>query len=176
MVLRAMRPEIPLISIRRRQANLLGSLICAALMGYALYAQFHLHLEPCLLCIFQRVAVIALGVVFLIAALHDPRGRFSRVYGILLMLLALGGSAVALRHIYVQHLPEYMAPPCGPGFGYLFAHLPFGKFLVQAFTGSADCSIVTWRFLGLTMPEWLLGWFVVLGVGGLAINWKKSAK
>jgi protein dithiol:quinone oxidoreductase len=168
-------PEIPSMLFQRRQANLLGFLVCAALMGYALYAQFHLHLDPCLLCIFQRVAVIGLGLVFLAAALHDPKSWGSRVYGVLLLLLAIGGSAVAARHIYVQHLPEYLAPPCGPGFGYLFAHLPFGKFLVQAFTGSADCSIVTWRFLGFTMPEWLLLWFVMLGFGGLLVNWKKRS-
>ena len=168
-------PEIAAMPFQRRQANLLGFLFCAALMGYALYAQFHLHLEPCLLCIFQRVAVIALGVVFLMAAVHNPKAWGSRVYGTALLLLAIGGGIVAGRHIYVQHLPEYLAPPCGPGFGYLFAHLPFGKFLVQAFTGSADCSIVTWRFLGLTMPEWLLAWFVVLGLGGLLVNWKKRS-
>jgi disulfide bond formation protein DsbB len=167
-------PEIPSMPFQRRQANLLGFLVCAALMGYALYAQFHLHLEPCLLCIFQRVAVIGMGVVFLAAALHDPKRWGGKVYGVLLLLLAVGGCAVAARHIYVQHLPEYLAPPCGPGFGYLFAHLPFGKFLVQAFTGSADCSIVTWRFLGFTMPEWLLLWFVILGFGGLLTNWRKT--
>jgi len=167
--------ETPSMPFQRRQANLMGFLVCAALMGYALYAQFHLHLEPCLLCIFQRVAVILMGLVFLAAALHNPKGWGSRVYGVLLVLLALGGCAVALRHIYVQHLPEYLAPPCGPGFGYLFAHLPFGQFLVQAFTGSADCSIVTWRFLGFTMPEWLLLWFVALGAGGLLMNWKRRS-
>lgn len=160
----------------RRRANLLGLLACAGLMGYALYAQFHLHLEPCLLCIFQRIAVIGLGVAFLAAALHHPNGWGARVYGGLEFILAAGGAAVALRHIYVQHLPEDMAPPCGPGFGYLFAHLPFGKFLVQVFTGSADCSIVTWTFLGMTMPEWLLVWFVILGVGGLWVNWKRSTQ
>lgn len=169
-------PNIPSLPFQRRQANLLGFLVCAALMGYALYAQFHLHLLPCLLCIFQRVAVIGMGLVFVAAALHNPRGWGSKVYGMLLLLLAVGGCAVAIRHIYVQHLPEYLAPPCGPGFGYLFAHLPFGQFLVQAFTGSADCSIVTWRFLGFTMPEWLLLWFVLLGLGGLLVNWKRSAK
>jgi len=162
--------------ISRRQANLLGFLLCVALMGYALYAQFALHLDPCLLCIFQRVAVIALGILFLAAALQDSKRWGSKVYGALLLLIAAGGAAVAARHIYVQHLPEYLAPPCGPGFGYLFAHLPFGKFLVQAFTGSADCSVVTWRFLGFTMPEWLLAWFVGLGLGGLAVNWKRSAE
>ncbi len=46
---------------------------------------------------------------------------------------------------------------------------------MRVFTGSADCSVVTWRFLGLTMPEWLLLWFAGLGLGGLWANWKKSA-
>lgn len=159
----------------RRRANLLGFLSCTGLMAYALYAQFHLHLAPCLLCIFQRIAVIALGAVFLAAFAHDPKHRGAKVYGVLQFLMAAGGATVALRHIYVQHLPEDLSPPCGPGFGYLFAHLPFGKFLVQVFTGSADCSIVTWTFLGMTMPEWLLAWFVTLGVGGLVMNSKRSA-
>lgn len=160
----------------RRTLNLAGFLACAGLMGYALFAQFYQHLEPCLLCIFQRVGMIALGLVFLAAATHDPKGWGAKVYGVLMLLAAAGGSAASLRHIYVQHLPEELAPPCGPGFGYLFEHLPFGQFLVKAFTGSADCSIVTWTFLGLTMPEWVLIWFVLLGVGGLVVNWKKSAK
>lgn len=171
-----MSPETHLMFMQRRQANLFGFVLCVALMGYALYAQFYMHLEPCLLCIFQRVAVIGLGAVFLLAALHNPKGWGSRVYGVLILVLAVGGAAVAIRHIYVQHLPEELAPPCGPGFGYLFAHLPFGQFLVKAFTGSADCSVVTWRFLGFTMPEWLLLWFAGFGTVGPWVNWKKSAK
>ena len=175
MVYMAMIPKSFALLRQRRPLNLLGFLVCVALMGYALYAQFHLHLAPCLLCIFQRIAVIGLGLVFLAAWAHHPKGWGARVYGVLLLLLAIGGAAVSLRHIYVQHLPDYLAPPCGPGFGYLFAHLPFGQFLVQVFTGSADCSIVTWKFLGFSMPEWLLLWFASLGVGGLVVNWKRSA-
>ena len=162
--------------VSRRTANLAGFLACAALMGYALFAQFHQHLLPCLLCIFQRIGMIALGAVFLAAALHNPKAWGAKVYGVLLFLAAAGGSVASIRHIYVQNLPPEMAPPCGPGFGYLFQHMPFGQFLVKVFTGSADCSVVTWRFLGLTMPEWVLIWFVLLGVGGLYLNWKKSAK
>jgi len=161
--------------LQRRQANLLGFLLCAALMGYALYAQFFMHLAPCLLCIFQRIAVIGLALVFLAAALHNPRGWGSRVYAVLILALAIGGAVVAIRHIYVQHLPEELSPPCGPGFGYLFEHLPFGQFLVKVFTGSADCSVVTWRFLGLTMPEWLLLWFAGFAVVGFWVNWKRRS-
>jgi disulfide bond formation protein DsbB len=155
----------------RRWLNLAGFLICASLLTYAYYSQFHDHLEPCPLCIFQRVSVIVLGIIFLIAFLHHAGATSARVYGVLQLLAAACGGAVSIRHIYVQHLPPDMAPPCGPGLSYLFKVLPLNKFIVKAFTGTADCSIVTWRFLGLTMPEWMLIWFTILGVGGLLVNW-----
>jgi disulfide bond formation protein DsbB len=162
--------------LKRRSANLAGFLVCVALMAYAYFAQFHQHLEPCPLCIFQRIGVIAVGVLFLAAALQNPRTWGARVYGALLFISAAAGGLVSARHIYIQHLPPWLAPPCGPGLGYLFANLPFSQFLVKAFTGSADCSIVTWTFLGLTMPEWVLIWFVMLGIGGFYVNWRKSAQ
>ncbi|MHB8425119.1 MAG: disulfide bond formation protein B [Gammaproteobacteria bacterium] len=155
----------------RRLGNLAGFLICALLMAYAYYSQFHDGLEPCVLCIFQRIAMITLGGIFLIALLHHPKAVGARIYGILLLLVAAAGSAVSIRHIYVQHLPDYLTPPCGPGLNYMFETLPLNQFIVKAFTGTADCSVVTWRFLGLSMPEWVLIWFVILGVGGLLVNW-----
>ena len=57
-----------------RQGNLLGFAACTGLLAYAYYAQVVLHLEPCPLCIFQRVGLFALGVVFLAAAVHDAAG------------------------------------------------------------------------------------------------------
>jgi disulfide bond formation protein DsbB len=164
------------MQLSRRPANLAGFLVCAALLAFAYFSQFHDHLEPCPLCIFQRIGVIAVGVFFLLAWAHNPKGWGTRIYGALILLAAAAGGAVSIRHIYVQHLPPDMAPPCGPGIGYLFAKLPFSTFLVKAFTGSADCSVITWSFLGLTMPEWVLIWFVLLGVGGLWVSWRKSAK
>lgn len=155
----------------RRALNLAGFAICVLLLAYAFYSQFHEHLEPCPLCIFQRIGVIAVGILFLAAFLQHPRALGARIYGVLQLLAAAVGGAVSIRHIYVQHLPPDLAPPCGPGLAYLFKVLPLNKFLVKAFTGTADCSIVTWRFLGLTMPEWVLIWFVILGVGGLLLNW-----
>jgi disulfide bond formation protein DsbB len=59
-------------ALPRRPINFAGFLICAALIGYALYAQFKLGLDPCPLCIFQRIGIVALGVVFLIAAPSPP--------------------------------------------------------------------------------------------------------
>lgn len=157
--------------LSRRWLNLAGFLICVSLLGFAYYSQFHDHLEPCPLCILQRIGVIAVGILALLAFLQNPGTLGARIYGIAQLLAAAAGGAVSVRHIYVQHLPPDMAPPCGPGLGYLFKALPLNKFIVKAFTGTADCSIVTWRFLGLTMPEWLLLCFVGLGIGGLLGNW-----
>ncbi|MGA9852398.1 MAG: disulfide bond formation protein B [Gammaproteobacteria bacterium] len=155
----------------RRLANLIGFVICLLLMAYAYYSQFHDGLTPCVLCIFQRIAMIILGIIFLIAFLQHPKAVGARISGILLLIIAATGSAASIRHIYVQHLPEWMTPPCGPGLNYMFKILPLNKFIIKAFTGTADCSVIIWRFLGLTMPEWVLIWFIILGIGGLVVNW-----
>ena len=125
-----------------------------------------------MLCILQRIAVIALGLIFLAAFVHHPGKRGARIYSLLLLLTAASGSVVSIRHIYIQHLPAYMLPPCGPGLNYLFKSLPLNKFIIRAFTGTADCSVINWHFLGMTLPEWVLLWFVILGVGGFLVNWR----
>ena len=56
----------------RRPAYLLGAAACAALMAWALWLQYGLGIEPCPLCSLQRMAVIAIGAVFLVAGIHNP--------------------------------------------------------------------------------------------------------
>jgi len=142
---------------------LLGALACAALMGYALYAQYVLHLEPCPLCIFQRVAMIALGVAFLLGALVGPKSSGGRrAWSLLAVLMALAGIAVAGRHLWIQSLPADQVPACGPPLEYMRHMMSFSKLLVKVFTGSGECAQVTWRFLGLAMPGWVLICFIVL--------------
>jgi disulfide bond formation protein DsbB len=159
--------------VSRRQINLLGFLGCVGLLGYAVYAQLALQLEPCPLCWFQRVGVALLGIVFLIAALHNPRGWGTRAYVVLTGLAALATVGVAARHIYVQHMPPGSVPSCGAPLEYLIRITPYSK-LTQLFTKvlteSGECSAINWQFLGLTMPEWVLISAVVLGVWGVVGN------
>ncbi len=154
----------------RRIINLLGFLSCVGLLGYAYYAQYYLYLDPCPLCIFQRVAMAALGVVFLIAALHNPRGWGAKVYALLLAMAAAAGIGVAARHVWLQSLPADQVPACGPGLEYMLDTFPFTETLQLVLRGSGDCATVDWSLLGLSMPAWVLIAFLGLGLMGVARN------
>lgn len=148
-----------------RARFLLGFLACAGLIGYALYTQFAGGLLPCPLCIFQRVAFAALGVVFLVGGLHAPAGRAGRsVYGLLALVASAVGIAIAGNHVRLQHLPPDQVPACGPGLDYMLESMPVGGVIRQVMTGSGECANVDWAFLGLSMPAWSLIWFVLLAV------------
>ncbi len=157
----------------RRHLNVVGFAICASLFGYALYAQYGLNLEPCPLCVFQRIAVVAIGLVFLVAALHHPAawGRFG--YALLAAVTGIGGMAVAARHVWLQHLPPDQVPSCGPGFGYLMQNFPLHDALTKIFSGSGECAEVDWQFLGLSMPTWVLIWVALLSVVGTWNNLRR---
>jgi len=156
-----------------RFANLLGFLACAGLMAYALYTQYVLNLEPCPLCIFQRVAVIGLGAVFGLAALHDPVLFGRRIYGALILIVAAAGAGVAGRHLWLQTLPPERVPACGPGLDYMLEAFPFTEMLQTVLSGSGECAKVDWMFLGLAMPGWVLISVVVLGAFGVWVNWRR---
>jgi disulfide bond formation protein DsbB len=148
-----------------RTQFLLGFLACAGLMGYALYAQHVQGFEPCPLCIFQRVAVIALGVVFLLGALHGPRGRGGRAaWGALALLAAGAGIAVAGRHVWLQNLPPDQVPACGPPFEFMRETLPLAELVSKVLRGSGECANIDWTLLGLSMPAWVLISFAALAL------------
>ena len=102
-----------------RLLNFLALLGCIAAMAGALYLQHVDGLEPCPLCIFQRVGVMAAALVLLVASLHGPKRIGVRLYGLLTALAAIGGGAVAIRHIWLQSLPADEVPACGPGLEYM---------------------------------------------------------
>ncbi len=158
----------------RRGRNAIGFLACVLAMAYALYLQHVRGLEPCHLCIFQRVVVIALGVTFLVAALHDPRRGGSRVYAVILGVLGLTGVAIASRHVWIQMQPPGSVGACGASLDFMFQVLPPSEVLLRVFKGGAECQKIDWQFLGLTMPAWLILFFAALGAGGAILNWRRT--
>lgn len=152
----------------------LGFLACLGLLAYALYADHVLGLEPCPLCIVQRVFFILIGAVFLVAAMHRA-GRFARgLYGVLGFLFACAGAITAGRHVYLQSLPPDQVPECGPGLAYMLEAFPIRKVVEMVFTGSGECAKVDWTFLGLSMPAWTLIWFGLLGLLALRAGFARG--
>jgi len=154
---------------RQRPLFLLAFLICVALMAAALTMQYALKLDPCPLCVLQRVFVIALGGIFLVAAVHNPGLVGRRVYGILIVVLGVLGIAVAGRHVWLQNLPADQVPECGPGLEYLLDAFPLTEALSLVFRGSGECADVQWVFLGLTIPGWTLVIFTAFTLAGLIL-------
>jgi disulfide bond formation protein DsbB len=157
-----------------RRGNLLGFLACVCLLAYAYYAQFVMHLEPCPLCIFQRIGIFVLGIIFLVATLHDPEIFGRRVYALLLTLAALATIGVAARHLYIQSLPPDAVPACGASLDFMLKVFSLSEVLVKVLTGSGECAKVTWEFLGLAMPAWVLISALVLGGWGLWVNLRRQ--
>jgi len=155
----------------RRAVNILGAACCAAMLAYAiLYAQGRLGLEPCPLCIFQRVGVFVLGIVFLLAAWHHPRRWGRHVYALLIGIAAAGTAGVAARHLYVQSLPPGTVPSCGAPLEVMLEFSPLFEVIRRVLTASGECGTVNWTFLGLSMPGWVLIAALVLGFAGVAGN------
>lgn len=159
----------------RRNINIAGFLCCAGLMGFALFAQHVLLLDPCPLCVLQRVAVIGLGIVFLIAALHDPSGWGRRAYAASLAVIAAAGAGVAGWHFRLQNLPHDEVPACGPGLDYMLENFPLGDAMKMVFKGSGECAEVAWQVLGISMPGWVFIAIAGVGIAGVWNNLRKPA-
>lgn len=161
---------------QRRAWNAAGFVAVVGLMAYALYEEHVVGLEACPLCILQRMAMIALGIVFAVAALHAPRGGAARAYGVLGALAALTGMGISGWHVRLQNLPAADVPACGPGYDYIMDTFGWLDGLSMIFTASGECAEINWSFLGLSMPAWVFLWFVGLGAVALAANWSRLAR
>ncbi len=135
------------------------AVVSLGLIGVGLLLQHVVGLDPCPLCIFQRIAYFALALFALIAAWLSPRTS-SRWFGALVLVSALTGVGIAGRHVWLQMNPQGMS--CGPGLQAMLDNFPLTDVLPKVFRGSGDCSESAWTLLGLTIADWSLAWFVIL--------------
>lgn len=154
-----------------RLSNLFGFLACVMMLVAAYYMEHGMGLEPCPLCILQRMAVAGMAVVFIIAMLHGPKDWGRYVYGTLVLLVAGAGAAIAGRHIWLQSLPPDEVPACGPGLDYMMSTFPLADVLRMVLAGSGECADVHVIF-GLSLPVWTLAGFVIVGLFGVWANFK----
>ncbi|MFN0163425.1 MAG: disulfide bond formation protein B [Burkholderiales bacterium] len=145
-----------------------GFALCSGLIAFAIYLEKVVGLEPCPLCMLQRVAFVALGLVLLIGALHGPARLGARVYGGIATLAALTGAGLALRHVWLQFNPP-LSVSCAGDFYSQLERLPIGRLIANALRATGDCAKVDWTFLGLSIAEWSLAWFTIFSVACIAM-------
>lgn len=150
-----------------RILNLLIVLACGFAMFMVYYLDGILGLEPCPLCLTQRVFVVFSGAVSLLAFAQGPGPVGLRIYAILSGLSAAVGGGFAARHIWLQHLPEDLVPACGPSLQYMLEVLPFSETLELLLLGDGNCADVVWTFMGLSIPEQALILFTGLFIANL---------
>lgn len=132
---------------------ILGLLITIAMFSTAMYMQHVMYLIPCPLCIVTRVIVLILAILFLVGLITNPSSTGRRVLGALFTLATLSAVIVSSRHSWLQHFPPELGTDCGPGLNFWMDNLPALEVVQNVFKGTAECSAVSWTFLGLSIPE-----------------------
>ena len=130
----------------------------AILIGLVMQYQF--GMEPCPLCISQRIFIILTGLSALLGALLWRSSLATRINAGLGVLFCLIGGSISARHVWIQNLPEDEVPICGPGLSYMFETRPIFDALGLLFAGDGHCAEVSFKLLGLSIPAWTFLLFV----------------
>ena len=148
---------------------LFAAIACAGLLAFGIYKQHVDFVDPCPLCVLQRVAFLWIGLVGLVAAIHGPGRTGQRVYGTLVVIGGAMGMVLSGRHVWLQNLPADQVPDCGMGLNYMLDTMPLLEALREVFYGAGECAEVMWTFLGISIPGWALIWFGIFTFGTIGI-------
>jgi disulfide bond formation protein DsbB len=159
----------------RRTGNWLGFLACAVALGVAFYSQYALEMQPCHLCIFQRVTVAAMGVAFLLAALHSSGRLRGAIYAVLIGVAGLATLATSGRHVWIQMQPPGSIESCGADLHFMLEIFPLTEVILKVFKAGGECAKVDFTLLGLSMPAWVFVFALVVTAGGVWINLRTRA-
>ena len=143
------------------------------MMAVALYMQHVMGLEPCPLCMMQRVWLSLAGGIALLAFLHTPQRIGQRIYAFLTLLACLIGGGFSIRQLYLQSLPPDQVPACGPGLEYMLQTFPFRDVLRAMISGTGDCAKVDWTLFGVSIAGYMLLGFLALAAVAV-LQWRRA--
>ncbi len=141
-------------------AFLFVALFCMAMLGFGLYLQHVVGLEPCPMCVVQRYALLGVALTAIVGVIARSQGVHVAV-GALAAVLAGFGAFVAARQSWLQWYPPEVFT-CGRDFYGIVESLPMRRAIPMIFKGSGDCTKVDWTFLGGSIANWSFVCFVAL--------------
>lgn len=146
----------------QRTSYFLGLIAIILLLCGAEYIQIYQGVNPCPLCILQRLTLILLGIIFLLGVIFPPRKWSNTGFSILSIVVSALGIFLAGRQIWLQHLPTNAGANCEVSLEYLVRALPLDQVITKIFAGSSACSQIGWEFMGVSLSQWSLASFIVL--------------
>jgi disulfide bond formation protein DsbB len=87
-----------------------------------------------------------------------------------LAVASLTTAGLAIRHLWIQHLPAGAVAACGASLQFLLKIFSLTEVITKVLTGSGECHEINWSMLGLSMPAWVLLAAVGLGAIGVYAN------
>jgi disulfide bond formation protein DsbB len=145
-------------------------------LGFSFYLEYGQGLQPCPLCLFQRFINLLLCCIAFIAFVHRGQKLAKVIYALLVGLIALAGMALALRQVWLQHLPPGETPGCGASLSFMYEHMPFDRFFMAVLKGTGDCAEVKWQLINVSLPEWSAIFFGLISVTTLIYGLKQALK
>ncbi len=158
-----------------RRFHGLVAFVAFALLAVAFYMEYQMALEPCPLCMLQRIVFLCVGLVSLASALTGSQTA-RRFFSWVVVVLSLIGAALAIRHLYLQQLPEDQLPACLPGLSYMFDVFPWQEIMQAMIMGTGECGDVVWTFLSISIPGWTLVAFTGMALINIIIALKTKKK
>lgn len=163
---------------RWRTGYLILSLFCFSSIGFALVLQFREMAPPCPLCIFQRLGVLACGILAALALIKPACGR-GLLWPVMISLAAGTGAGISIRHIVIQRAAanSFSLGSCGPDLGYMLEMHSVPDVIVSVLSGHGDCTVIDWQFMGITLPMLALAGFIAMAAGAWLVRaWSLRAR
>ena len=158
-----------------KKINLFGSLLAFILVGLAVAIQTQFNLEPCPLCVTQRIVFIVIGCLFLLFSFIKPNQLIRFIHLMSLLIANIVGIVFASKHILIQSKWITVPAECGIDLDYMFENFPLTEAFSLLFKGTGDCSEIDWLFLGLTLPQLAFIAYIIFSILTLYI-YKKINK
>lgn len=159
-----------------RALTLVASIGCILAVLVAAYIEPFASMNPCPMCMMQRALYLATGAIGIVCFFTFGVAVFGRLLAALAAASAFTGMGVAIRQVWLQHLPADQVPACGPGLEYMIEVFPMLEVIKMSLMGTGDCAEIQWQWLGLSIPGWSILLFAGTGLVMLAAALKKRDK
>lgn len=135
-----------------------------ALEAAALFFQYVMDLDPCVMCVYQRVAVLGLFVSAL-PAMVVPGNLIARaVSAVGATVSAVWGFKIAYEHVQMQNPENFMLLLSCDVIPQFPSWLQLHKMIPAVFEPRGMCGDIDWSFLSLSMPQWMAVLFAAYAV------------